>query len=185
MKRHSFLITLSLINSFFIFAWAMFVPLFGLFVEEFSGGGPVVVGNFWSLFLIVTGILAWLLSGVEDRFLDYKRFVALGYLLRGLAWAGYLFVNSIPQLVVMQILLGVGEALGIPAYNALYSSKLQEGMYARGWGWTMSFNFFAAGIGALTGGMIAHNFGFPVLYGTMATIAFACFVMVSVVKVGE
>ena len=119
------LYSLIAINSVFVLAANMFPPLFALFVKD-MGGNVLVSGTIWAVFAIVTGLLTFVISYFGDRIKNPEHLVAGGYFVRIIAWTGYFFSRAIWQLFALQVLLAVGESLGTPAFNAVYSENLKK-----------------------------------------------------------
>lgn len=158
------------INSIFILGANMFPPLFALFVKELKGGA-FAAGSIWAVFAIVCGILTLILSRFGDRIKEKEYLVAAGYFLRLISWLGYFFADSLWHLYILQILLALGEALGTPAFNAIYSEHLDKGQYVKQWGVSSSSNAIVMGVSALLGGIIVSQFGFDSLFLTMSFLA--------------
>lgn len=162
------------INSFFILAANMFPPLFALFVKD-MGGNVLSSGSIWAVFAIVTGFITLGISFYGDRIQKPEYLVAGGYALRIIAWTGYFLSNAIWQLYALQIVLAIGEALGTPAFNAMYSENLKKGRYVKEWGLSSGLGSIMSGVAALFGGIIAFKFGFRFLFLTMISFSFLSF----------
>ena len=158
------------INTVFIFGAFMFPPLFALFVKEI-GGGVLEAGSIWAVFAIVTGILMLIISRFGDRIKEKEYLVAGGYLFRLAGWLGYFFATTLGHLYILQLVLAVGEAIGTPAFNAIYSEHLDKGKYIKQWGAWTSPALIIGGIAALFGGIIVSLFGFRLLFLLMASLA--------------
>jgi len=167
------------INSVFVLGANMFPPLFALFVKELKGGA-FAAGSIWATFAIVTGILTFILSRFGDSIKEKEYLIAGGYFFRLIAWVGCFFVNSLWHLYFLQIILAMGEALGNPAYNAIYSEHLDRGHYVKQWGISTSSNAILIGIAAFTGGVIVTQFGFRILFLVMAFLAAIPFILLMI-----
>ena len=81
------------------------------------------------------------------------------------------------QLFAVQLVLGIGTAVGLPAFDAMYTKNLDKGKYASEWGAWESMNYITAALAASLGGVIAALFGFTVLFAMMALFALASLFM--------
>jgi len=148
----------------------MFPPIFALFVEEI-GGNVFSAGSLWAVFSVVTGILTLIITRYGDKMKETEYLIMAGYLFRAVAWMGYFFSHSLWQLYILQLLLAMGESLGAPAFNAIYSQHLDKGRYVREWGISNSFNSIIIGVAALLGGIIVFQFGFRTLFIIMSSLS--------------
>lgn len=109
-------------SSLFMLAGGLFGPLYAVFVEDI-GGDLLTAGSAYAAFSVAAGILIFLISRWEDRVKHQEKLIIAGYVLSCLGYLGYIFVQSPFQLFAIQIVFGVGEAIGTPAYDGLYSSS--------------------------------------------------------------
>ena len=167
------------INSIFILAANMFPPLFALFVQKI-GGGLFEAGSIWAVFAIFTGFLMLLITRFGDRVFEKEYLVAGGYICRMLGWLGYFFASSLWHLYLLQLVLALGEALGTPAFNAIYSEHLDKGKYIRQWGACGSLSLIVMGIAAFLGGSIASMVGFRILFLLMSGLAALSFIFLMI-----
>lgn len=156
-----------LFSDFFILlAAGMLTPIYAIFVEEI-GGDILAASGAWALFTFTSGFLIWLFGKWEDKTKHLEKMVFWGYLIRCIAFLGYFFVANKYQLFGIQILLGIGMATSLPAYDSLYSKLLSKGKYASEWGTWEGVNLMAAAAAAIIGGVIANFFGFKILFLVM------------------
>lgn len=172
--RNKALTILSITNIIFVLGASMFPPIFALFVQRI-GGGVLAASTIWATFAVMTGFFMLFLSRFGDRVKEKEYLIAVGYLFRFAGWLGYFFAGFLWQLYVLQIILALGEALGTPAFSAVYSEHLNKGRYIRQWGVWNSLNFFIVGVSSLLGGIIVAQFNFKILFLIMAFLAAASF----------
>jgi len=80
-------------------------------------------------------------------------------------------INSLAMLIVLQIILGLGEALGSPAFDSIFAEHLDRNKHVREYGdWKLIYNLTLA-LGTIVGGFLVVKFGFNVLFITMAFLA--------------
>ena len=162
-------------NGIFILAATMLGPLYAVYVERFVDG-IMAVSISWATLLISTTLFTYFLSRTGDRIKDKKYLLLAGYLLRIIGWISFIFVNNILSLVLVQILLGLGESLGTPAFNTIFAEHLDKNEHIKEYSnWTLVSNLFSA-LGIVIGGLIVNSFGFPPLFllmSLLATISFS------------
>lgn len=90
----------------------------------------------------------------------------------GIGFLLYFWVNSVTFLFIIQAIIGLGEAIYSPPFDAVYSKHLNLEKSGTQWGFWESMNYFTAGIGALFGGSIVTLFSFKVLFLIMTTLCF-------------
>jgi predicted MFS family arabinose efflux permease len=98
--------------------------------------------------------------------------VVLGYSLIGAGYLGYTLIDSVTDLLLVQIVIGMGEAVYSPAFDALYSKHLDKGRAGSEWGAWESLNYFSITFGAVAGGLTVKYFGFDVMFQAMSLLAF-------------
>ena len=161
-------------NGIFILAATMLGPLYAVYVERFVDG-IMAVSISWATLLISTTIFTYLLSRTGDKVKDKKNLLLVGYLLRIIGWISFIFVNNIISLVLVQILLGLGESLGTPAFNTIFAEHLDKNAHIKEYSnWTLVSNLFSA-LGIVIGGLIVNNFGFQPLFMLMSFLALLAF----------
>jgi MFS family permease len=95
--------------------------------------------------------------------------------MRALCWFSYAFIHNFYDLLIIQFFLGAGEAIGSPSFDAIFAKHLDKGKEINEYSkWKIVYN---AGLimGTLTGGFVAHTFGFRVLFFLMALLAVISF----------
>ena len=68
---------------------------------------------------------------------------------------------------MVQIIFGIGNAIGTPAYDGLYSKHLDKGKFVSEWGLWETMNYVVLGISAIAGGYFATMYGFNFLFWAM------------------
>jgi MFS family permease len=96
--------------------------------------------------------------------------MVFGYTLNALITFAYLLVDSPIKLFLVQAGLGFAEAIGTPAWDALYAKNLDEEMDAYAWGLSTGQSQIVTGIAFGIGGLITHFISFEVLFITMGII---------------
>lgn len=162
--------TLFLINSVFVFASSLFGPLYAAYVV-YLGQGVLAAGLSYG-FMLFSSVIAMLVTArYGDKVKEKEYLLAGGYLLRAIAWMGYVWTTNLTGFLLIQIIIGVGEAIGGPAFDAIFANHLNKKIEIREYSeWKITGNLVAA-TGSVVGGMVAAMFGFKVLFLVMSGLA--------------
>ena len=152
--------------SFFVLGEAMLGPIYAIFVRNI-GGNILEAGTAWSIFMLVSGIGIYIMGKIQDRIKKYKKFIIAGYCLISLGFLGYYFVSNVTQLFFIQVILGIGTVIVVPARDSFYTNYLDKKNMASEWAAWESLWFIVSGIAALLGAFITNRFGFKFLFLTM------------------
>ena len=175
MKRFLFnkaLRILLITNGLVLIASAMLGPIYALFVEKI-GGSLLDASLTGGIFALAAGITTLIAGNFADKFKEDELIVASGYIIMGIGFILYIFVNSIWSLFGVQVLIGFAEAFYSPAFDAVYSKHITKKKAGSEWGAWESMNYFSTAIGAAMGGLIVSTFGFNALFTIMGILCFA------------
>lgn len=174
MKKHLFnksLRVLLVTNGLILISMAMIGPIYAIFVERV--GGDLFDASIAGVLFAATAGITTLLSGrLADKIRHSEMIMVFGYLLIGTAFFLYQYVDSISFLFMIQIMMGLGEAIYSPAFNKLYSAHLDDEKAGTEWGAWESMNYFTTAFGALIGGLIVSRFGFNAIFIIMAVLSY-------------
>jgi predicted MFS family arabinose efflux permease len=168
-KSLRILITL---NMTITFAIGMFAPFYSIFVQKISGD-IAFAGLSWGVFGIVSGILTLLFTKWGLRVKEQELLLALGYFIRGIVFLSYGFMSSMAQLILTQVLWGVAAAIGVPAFDAVYSAHTSRESSIAEWGGLEGVSSIATGCAALVGGLAIATFGFQHIFFFMSFVSIA------------
>lgn len=152
-------------------ATAMFGPLYALFVEQI-GGNLFHASLAIFIFAFSAGITTLLAHRYTEKIKDNELVLVWGYLLLGFGFLGYVFVNSITTLFLVQAIIGIAEAVYSPVFDKLYSKHLTWGQQAVQWSHQKATYYFVAGLGAVFGGLIVILYGFDIIFLLIASLCF-------------
>ena len=152
--------------SFFVLGEAMLGPIYAIFVKNI-GGDILEAGIAWSIFMLISGIGIYLMGKIQDRIKKYTKFIITGYCLTSLGFLGYYFVSNVIQLFLIQVILGFGTVIVVPARDTFYTNYIDKKKLASEWAAWESLWFIISGIAALAGAFIANLLGFKFLFLTM------------------
>ena len=151
-------------------AAGMFGPIYAVFVEQI-GGDLLTAGGAYATYSIAAGILIFFISRRADHIKHQEKLVVAGYALSSIGFLGYLLIQTSLDLFIVQMILGLGQAINIPAFDGLYSKHLDRGKFVSEWGLWESSNYIVIAIAAIIGGYLANVFGFRFIFVIMLVIS--------------
>jgi MFS family permease len=159
-------------NGLILIASAMLGPIYALFVDK-VGGDILDAGFAGAAFSLAAGFTVIISGKLTDKIKEKELILVVGYVIMGLGFLSYIVVSSMWMLLIAQIVIGFGEAIYVPAFDAVYSKHLEEDNIGSQWGAWESMNYFATAGGAVVGGFVATKFGFSPLFVIMAILSIA------------
>jgi predicted MFS family arabinose efflux permease len=160
------------------FGEGMMGPLFAVFAQR-VGGDILDITWAWSTYLGITGIL-YILIGKAINKKPYKtKVMVAGYILNAIFTFGYLLVKNPLHLFLVQAGLGAAEAIGTPAWDALYAQNVADKSDTYAWGLSSGQSQIVTGIAFAIGGLIAHFVSFESLFITMGIVQILAAVVTS------
>lgn len=186
MTRRIPLLLLS--SSLWYFSEGLLGPLFAVFSEQ-VGGDVLDITAAWAIYLIVSGvaypIVGRLLNGTVWKF----RMITIGYALNTVFTFAYLLVSDTAELLLVQVGLGIAEALSTPSWDAYYAAQLRDNNSIDDtffWGVASGHTQFISGVAIAVGGLIANFISFRALFVTMGVLSlFATLVQARVTYLDE
>lgn len=160
------------VESVWAFGSGLFLPIFAIFSTQI-GGDITDAGIAAGIFLIVTSSLQWPIGKWLDR-LHEKWFIVADYLLEALVFFGYMFVQNVWQLFALQVVLGIANAIGDPAWEALFDKSIPKTHSGKFWSRSHLWIGYASGFGIILGSYLADYWGFRYVFflgGILSSIA--------------
>ena len=164
---------LLLISGLFMFAFAMFSPIYAIFVER-VGGGIETAANSWAIFGLVAGVLTFITGKFENEMKDTELAIAWSQFVIGLGYVLLYFTQGVGMLYLVMIILGIGDALYWPAFHSTYSIHADGHKSTFQWGIYDGLAYFIPAIGSALGGWLVTQYGFGLIFIVMAALSFAC-----------
>jgi predicted MFS family arabinose efflux permease len=96
--------------------------------------------------------------------------MVFGYTLNAVLTFGYLLVDNPFKLFLVQVGLGVAEAIGTPLWDSLYASSLTEEHDTYAWGLSTGQSQIVSGFAFGVGGLMTYYYSFNVLFIAMGVI---------------
>jgi MFS family permease len=155
------------------FGEGMLGPLFAVFSEK-VGGDILDISWAWAAYLVVTGVCYIIVGRLINGKPYQAKVMVAGYGLNALLTYCYCFVHNSWQLFFVQAGLGVAEAIGTPAWDALYAKNMSDEHDTFAWGLSTGQSQIVTGLAIFAGGMIAHYASFNLLFiimGSMQVVA--------------
>ena len=166
--------TLYLFNGIFVLAASSITPIYAFFAADI-GANIFTVSLLSAAFLGSRVLFTFVLRFVGDKIHEQEYLLLAGFLIRACAWLVLPIVGTVSGLFIVQVILGLGEAAGTPALNAIFAKHLSKGHpIAEYAGWDIVSTICAA-IGTVVGGYIVSRYGFNVLFIAMGTLAILAF----------
>jgi predicted MFS family arabinose efflux permease len=172
-------------SSLWYFGEGLFGPLFAVYAEKI-GGDILDITWAWAAYLIVTGVCYVLFGNLVNNSKYKKQVMIAGYALNALFTFAYLFVYNTKTLLLVQIGLGIAEAMSTPIWDSLFASNLEDTENTYHWGLASGHPHVISGIAIAIGGLIANYFSFNTLFIFMGCIQLlATIVQYRVLKISE
>lgn len=157
----------------------LYGPIYAIFVQNI-GGDILDAGIAWALFQLTMATLEIPIGRLIDRY-NEKVFLAAGYFIASLAIFGYMFVSSVGELFLLQIISGIAFALGDPAWDSWFSQAIPKGEKGFDWALYHATTGYGQSFAAIIGGVLAQFMGFKPLFfigGIVAILSF--FITISI-----
>lgn len=175
------ILILTWVDVLVISGFGLVMPVFAIFVtRQIEGGSATIVGIATAIYWLTKSILQMPVANYLDKNKGEKDdFYAMlfGYSILTIVPFMYLFASEPTHVFILQGLMGVGDAFGVPAYLAVFSRHINKFHESTEWTFrSIPIGLASAGTGAL-GGILADQFGFRLVF--LITGALAFFALVS------
>ena len=160
---------LLIVDGLVLAAVAMLAPIYAVFVDE-VGGDLLDAGLTAGALAFGSGVASLISGKIADKTKNKRVFIFVAYAVTGLGFLLFTTIHSVWYLAAVQAVIGLAQAFGQPAYDALYSVHLEDGREAEGWGAWEAVSYFTTAFGALLGGFIVSVTSFSTLFVIMAAL---------------
>ncbi len=160
--------------SFFYFADSLIVPLFALFTTNI-GGGLEIVGILFGLRTFVSALTGIIASRVHDYKNLNSLFVKINLGARAIVWIMLAFYVNLPVFIIAQIVIGITDGIGTPAFNSLVSTNLNKNKTIGGWAIWHIMGSLSIALANAAGAFIVAYSSFQTMFILMSAIAFGSF----------
>jgi MFS transporter, DHA1 family, multidrug resistance protein len=164
-------------NSLLVFASSLLGPLYAIFVNGIDAK-VLSVSLSWFAFLASAIFFTYLVGRYGDKLKEKEYMLMGGYIIKAVVWLSFIFVSNIRDLIILQILLGISEALGNPSFDTIFAAHLEDGKHIANYSTWKMIEQTATALGTLIGGIIVTIFGFSPLFAIMSSTAAISFFIV-------
>lgn len=165
-------------SMFFNFGAGFFTPVYAVFVKNI-GGSLLDAGIAWALYSIFLGVFVFVFGKLEDKKLDKKKMVVIGYLILSASTLGYIIISSPFHLFILQAIIGLASGMLIPGWFSLYERFIDKGKEASEWAYWSGGKSIVIGIAAFLGGAIVQFFGWNALFMVMFVFQFSAALIIA------
>jgi MFS family permease len=150
------------VDIIFTFGAGLYGPIYAIFINQI-GGDILEAGIAWSIFMIVMGTLEIPFGKLVDRY-NKKLFLFISYALATLVIFAYIFISSVLELFILQIVVGIAFAIGDPAWEAWFSGAISRKERGFSFATFHALSSYSQAAAALIGGILAQFIGFKFLF---------------------
>jgi MFS family permease len=169
-SRHIYLMT----NALIFLSTFMLVPIYALLVTSL-GGTILHAGIAASTFYLTASIGALIFGRLIDKFKHDRTFLMIGYLIISSGYFFLTFADQFWHLILLQIYLGIADAIIYPAFDTLFSRHINRKEAHLEWGSLESMRYLTMFAGAIIGSAIVNWGSFDALFVIMGCICFGAF----------
>ncbi|MDD5738525.1 MAG: MFS transporter [Candidatus Pacebacteria bacterium] len=148
--------------------WGLLTPVFAIFIiDKIQGGNALVVGISSAVFLGVRSILRIPLGKALDNRVSEKDdylVMVLGTFIASLVSFGYIFSYLPWHIYLLEIVHGIGLALALAGWTAIFTRHIDKGKESTQWGWNETTLGLGMGVAGALGGFFVTKFGFNLVF---------------------
>jgi Na+/melibiose symporter-like transporter len=167
MNKHLLAVLIS--NYGAVISIGFFTPIFALYVVKL-GGTIGDVGIATAIYYIAGGALMLLFRSFMNRRSSLANWYILGNLLEAITALLFIFVQSVLQFYIVQILHAVATALRVPSQRALFARLQDHGKEGSEWSVMEGGDFIILGLSAALGGAVVYYLNFSIVFLIMAFV---------------
>ena len=157
-------------NGIFVLGGSLLGPLYTVYVQGLNKG-IFSISISWAVFLVSTTVFTFIISRLKDKFVNKKALLCSGFIIRAACWFSFIFTTTLWQLIIIQFFLGIGEAVGSPAFDAIVAEHLDTNRHLMDYSdWKVIHNGVLA-VATIAGGLIVYYLGFRYLFSAMSFLA--------------
>jgi DHA1 family multidrug resistance protein-like MFS transporter len=171
IKRAFPILALSIFSS--MLGAGIVVPLLPLYAESMGASG-FWLGAIFAAYSISRTVVTPLFGRLSDRG-GRKPFICIGLLAYAVISLGFVWANSIYQLVLVRLVHGVAGAMILPIAQAYIGDISPEGEEGKWMGYSNAAFFGGFGFGPLMGGVLTEHLGMNFAFITMAGLNLVAF----------
>ncbi len=163
---------LLLSDALLLTAVAMLAPIYALYVAK-VGGDILAAGITAAALAFGSGVASLATGRVIDRMRNKRILLVGSCTVMSACFLLYAVAGSVWYLAAIQVVMGIMQAMHATAFDALYTTHLDQDRVGEEWGAWEALNYFTAAGGALIGSLIVAKLGFETMFVIMAALTFA------------
>jgi MFS family permease len=157
-------------NSFFIFGGSLLVPMYALFADS-VGAGVQLMGLLFAAKFVANAVADLVVMRMGDHAGQTVAIYQGSMVVRAVAWIYVGLDPSLTSLLLTQIITGLAEGFGTPAFSVLMANSLDKGKHMKQWAtWDLIKNPVIA-LASIAGGFIVSQYGFSTMFYLMGGLA--------------
>ena len=156
------------------FALGLLTPVLTIYATKILA----LSGAQYRYFLLAGGLITVLFMVPVGKLVDRwgtKWFLHIGFLLSSLVLLGFTYTRSMPMLYMLVVLLGIGYALIIPAWNALIAAAIPPEKRGTVWGFFLTIEGLGTTIGPIISGKIWDDISYHAPFIASGSVLFILF----------
>ncbi len=162
-------------------------PLYAVFITtQIAGASVASVGLAITIYWITKSVLQLFVARFIDRNrgeIDDFYFMIAGGMLNALFVSLYYFATTITHVYLLQMLIGVADAMVIPPFYAIFTRHIDKGREGFEWSLFSSFSIGAgSAFGAIVGGVLGTAIGFRAVFPMVGILTFIATIMLIFLK---
>ena len=149
------------------------IPLLPLYAESLGASG-VGLGLIFAGFSISRTLFTPIFGRLSDRN-GRKPFICIGLFFYAVISLGFIWANSISQLVLIRLVHGVAGSMILPIAQAYVGDISPEGEEGKWMGYSNAAFFSGFGFGPLMGGVLTEHLGMDIAFFSMGGLNLLAF----------
>ncbi len=149
-----------------VFAVQLIGPFFVIFLQQ-KGGGIEQLGILFGVSVLASSLTMYYIGRWTDT-IGRKPFLIVGSILASVITILYLYVQSLPQLYILQIAFGINSAMWEISERSFMADITPKKTRGRELGFYEMILGIIAAIGLMMGGFIIGKFGFSAIFWFIA-----------------
>ncbi len=149
------------------------IPLLPLYAESMGASG-IWLGAIFAGFSISRTIVTPIFGRLSDRS-GRKPFICIGLFFYALISLGFIWADSVSQLVLIRLVHGVAGGMILPIAQAYVGDISPEGEEGKWMGYSNAAFFSGFGFGPLMGGVLTEHLGMDIAFFTMGGLNLLAF----------
>lgn len=152
-------------ESLYIGSTGLILPLIAVFISSnILYGNIVAAGIGVTIYTLTKSTIRIPISKYCDNNQLHKQYMITGYFIMAVIPAGYYLMQNIYHYYALQIIGGIGAAIGRAGWYGIFSKNIEKNKEAYTWGVMQTATGLAEAATAAVGGVVVVLFGFHILF---------------------